>query len=322
MSSFMGAPIMNSGYYDVPINNQYSNNNFPRNNTIKESAYNINSSLNQTINNNKGNYVIYQEPNRPSSLYLESDVDNSGYYQDPMSLSSDAKMPLVKKKEQLYDYGNNYQNNQYIESFDNNSIELVGRGTSLGSGSGYTLGPGRNIPNNYLNPQTIPNISRNYWNDNDPGYSNYYFVAPPVQIVANINPEYLGEFNRNIPQQPNYQQSRHEQPRYQQPRHEQPRHEQPRHEQPNYQQPHQRRINQPMLANEVKIESIKDDVKMIIQESKKIKEKKDKGKKKKDKKNKEIDRKVLWNIIIILAILVFLFLCKTIYDYKIITFKW
>ena len=269
---------MNNGYYDVPIHNQYSNKGFPRNNQTSMNTYQVNRNINTTMNNNQGNYVVYNEPTIPSpSLYLETDQSMSGYYQDPMNLSSDAGVPLMKKKEMMYN-DMNMNNKPYIESF-NNSVELVGRGESLGSGSGYTLGPGRNLGTGYLNPQFIPNVSRNYWNNNDPGYTNYYFVPPPIEIVQQPPPVMYRE---------------------------------PQYNQQNY-----------VPENEVEIESLKEDVKAIITENKKNKKNKKLDKKLKDAKDakkskKTIDSKTLWNIIIILSFIIFCFLLKLLYDYKVI----
>jgi len=279
MTSFGGAPIMNNGYYDIPINNQYSNHEFPRNSQTSMNTYQVNRNINRTVNNNKGNYVVYNEPTIPSpSLYLETDQSMSGYYQDPMYISSDAGVPLMKKKEMMYN-DMNMNNKPYIESF-NNSVELVGRGESLGTGSGYTLGPGRNIGTGYLNPQFIPNVNRNYWSNNDPGYTNYYFVPPPIDIVQ---------------QQPQIM----------------------------YREPQYNRQNY-VSDDEVEIESLKEDVKNIIKESKKNKKNKNNNekldKKSKDSKDskKKVDSKTLWNIIIILSFIIFCFILKLLYDYKII----
>jgi hypothetical protein len=273
---------MNNGYYDVPIHNQYSNKGFPRNNQTSMNTYQVNRNINTTMNNNQGNYVVYNEPTIPSpSLYLETDQSMSGYYQDPMNLTSDAGVPLMKKNEMRYN-DMNMNNNPYIESF-NNSVELVGRGESLGSGSGYTLGPGRNLGTGYLNPQFIPNVSRNYWNNNDPGYTNYYFVPPPIEIVQQPPPVMYRE---------------------------------PQYNQQTY-----------VPENEVEIESLKEDVKAIITENKKNKKNKNKNEKKskdvKDAKDakkskKTIDSKTLWNIIIILSFIIFCFILKLLYDYKVI----
>ena len=99
--SYQGAPIINNGYYDTPICNQYSNTD-ARDPPIFTNEYQIHRDIRTTINDNKGEYVVYEDPTTPSpSLYLETDKPMSGYYyKDPMSLSFDGEEPLVKKKEQ------------------------------------------------------------------------------------------------------------------------------------------------------------------------------------------------------------------------------
>jgi hypothetical protein len=137
----------------------------------------------------------------------------------------------------------------------------------------------------YLNTQAMPNVSRNYWDYNDPAYTNYTFVPQPEYINQNpqiipqqeyINPQIIPQ--RNIPRQVY------------------------------------------MNPNEVKIDTLKEDVKVIIEEEKK--NKKNKKNNKSNKKNiKPLDNKTLWNIIIVLTIIVLFFIGKMLYDNKIITFK-
>lgn len=123
-----GYPIENEnkGYYDVPINNEYSNKTV-RDTPIIANEYNLNKIINTTINNNKAVYTSFQDPTIPSpSLYTESDQSMSGYYnKDPMSLSYE--VPIVPKKDsKIY----NYINSDYyppfgIETFSNqNSSNL------------------------------------------------------------------------------------------------------------------------------------------------------------------------------------------------------
>ena len=140
----MGAPIVNNGYYDIPINPPQ------RNNTVNINEYDFNKKINLTVNNNKQSYLYNQIPVAPSnSLYYETDRSQSGYYQDPMFLAYDAGVPLVKKKEQICNALNT------IESFD-------------GSYS--------------LNTQFIPNVNRNYW-DQQAGTTYMPFVEAPKQYV-------------------------------------------------------------------------------------------------------------------------------------------
>lgn len=116
----------NKGYYDVPINNEYSNKTV-RDAPIIANEYNLNKIINTTINDNKAVYTIFQDPTIPSpSLYTESDQSMAGYYnKDPMNLSYE--VPIVPKKDsKIY----NYINSDYyppfgIENFSNqNSSNL------------------------------------------------------------------------------------------------------------------------------------------------------------------------------------------------------
>ena len=102
---------MNNGYYDIPINNQYSNQPYPRDNISDINDYNFNQKIALTVNDNKENYRYLQRPTVPAtSLYYENNNNNNnnnnnqqgGYYQDPMFLSSDANTPLTKKKSNKY----------------------------------------------------------------------------------------------------------------------------------------------------------------------------------------------------------------------------
>jgi len=81
MSSF--APYVNNGYFDVPVCNQYSNQN-SASNPIKVNKYNVNNKIYNTVNNNHDSYELdSDEPSliQPSrSLYTESDTQTSGYY--------------------------------------------------------------------------------------------------------------------------------------------------------------------------------------------------------------------------------------------------
>ena len=127
MSLLMGAPIMNNGYYDIPIETQ------KKNNLPNINEFDFNKKINLTINDNKQSYQYNQMPTTPSSsLYYETDKSQSGYYQDPIYLAYDAGVPLIKKKEQICNTLN------IVESFDG----------SYG-----------------LNTQFIPNVNRNYWNN-------------------------------------------------------------------------------------------------------------------------------------------------------------
>ena len=73
------APVVNPGYYDVPIQNQYSNP-VRQGNEIKISNYALNTAIGKTINSNDDNYIVYSPPTKASpSLYIEQDAPMSGY---------------------------------------------------------------------------------------------------------------------------------------------------------------------------------------------------------------------------------------------------
>ena len=73
------APVVNPGYYDVPIQNQYSNP-IRQGNEIKLSNYALNTTIGKTINSNNDNYVVYSPPTKASpSLYIEQDAPMAGY---------------------------------------------------------------------------------------------------------------------------------------------------------------------------------------------------------------------------------------------------
>lgn len=118
-----GYPIVNKGYFDVPISNEYSNKDI-RDAPIDTNEYQLNSLINLRVNDNKTNYVVYQDPPMPSpSLYLETDQAMSGYYhKNPMTLAYDGSVPIVKKENSVvYDYINSDKYPPFgIESFDNN----------------------------------------------------------------------------------------------------------------------------------------------------------------------------------------------------------
>jgi hypothetical protein len=340
MSLFTGAPIVNNGYYDIPINNQYSNQNMYNNHPIKTNQYKINKNINNTINNNNDSYIVYQEPNVPSnSLYIESDTEMSNYYNEPkLSLLDNNNMPLIKKKEMI----SNGSNVNYIEEFNgaNRFLDPVvyGRGGNIGPSSGYMLGPGRNI-NNSCNQdpyvkleqnnnqyetyfkQTEINNSDNYWNDNDPGYTNYYFVPEykvfpqqqvlPVQHIVSqqrIPVQQIVHHQRILPvQQIITQQKITEQKII-----------------PNQKYIKKIEKNKPKISKESnnkylknnKIKLLKDDIKIIKSNLKENKKNKNKDLNIKN----NIDKNTLWTIIIIMTIIIVLFTLKTLYDYKVIRF--
>lgn len=112
------APVINPGYYDVPIENKYSNP-VREGNEVKVSNYNLNTTIGNTINNNNDNYEVYSSPTKPSpSLYIEQDASMSGYeYGHNMN---DYK-PVMAEKKKFYhkQVPGGYTPPQVIEKFGN-----------------------------------------------------------------------------------------------------------------------------------------------------------------------------------------------------------
>jgi hypothetical protein len=96
------------GYFDVPICNEYSNKEI-RDYPKETSDYQLNRDIQLTMNDNRQNYIVYQDPTVPSpSLFLETDQSMSGYYhKNPLSLAFDGTVPIPKKKDsKVYNYIN------------------------------------------------------------------------------------------------------------------------------------------------------------------------------------------------------------------------
>ena len=187
------APIMNKGYYDVPINNQFSNIEY-RDTPVITNEYQLNKNINVTMNDNNSEYVVYQQPTRPSkSLYTESDQQTTQYYNNERALSFDSSKPLMKKKEleNFYDggHGGGHGGGGHGGGHGGGGH---GGGHGGGYGGGYGRGYGVNpyITSAYLNTQIMPNISRNYWEYPDYGYEYQYI------------PEYIPEYAPIIKQPP------------------------------------------------------------------------------------------------------------------------
>ena len=292
---YAGAPIMNNGYYDVPICNQYSNKEV-RDKSRVTNQYDLNREINLTLNNNKGDYTVYQDPTVPSpSLYLESDQPMSGYYyKDPMSLSFDSEVPLVKKKEMSTDY--NYINSDKyppfgIEKFHGGGGGGHGGGGHMGGGGGHRGGYGgggysrggygggnRGIyggyggygglraGGGYLNTALMPNVNTLYWNNyTNPGYTyadpGYTYADSGYTYSDNDYPEYIEQPVRQV-------------------------------------------IVEKPVYEEVKIESLES--KPLEEDTKTVKRKLKKNK----NKNLIMDNKILFGVIILLIIIICLLIAK------------
>lgn len=76
----LGAAVDNKGYFDVPICNQYSNKEVNRN-KFQVDQYLLNRQIQNTLNSNHDEYIVDNYPNVPSpSLFTESDIPKSKYY--------------------------------------------------------------------------------------------------------------------------------------------------------------------------------------------------------------------------------------------------
>ena len=124
------APVVNPGYYDVPIQNQYSNP-VREGNEIKISNYALNTAIGKTINSNDDNYIVYSPPTKASpSLYIEQDAPMSGYeYGNNVSKYIPAMNETDKFNQRQVPTG--YIPPQVIEKFTGGG----GRGNSGGGGA-------------------------------------------------------------------------------------------------------------------------------------------------------------------------------------------
>jgi hypothetical protein len=77
---FNGSPVVNPGFFDSPIHDQYSNNPEPRK-LVKTNEYSVNKLIRNTLNTNNDEYIVHEYPTRPSaSLTYETDNASSSYY--------------------------------------------------------------------------------------------------------------------------------------------------------------------------------------------------------------------------------------------------
>jgi len=160
------APVVNYGYYDVPINNEFSNKEY-RSPPVDVNEYDVNQVINVTNNNNSGEYIVAQNPVRPSpSLYIESDT-TAAYY-NPQN-NPNPKFSL-KKKEMDYKY-ENFTGNSALDNYNYlNSPAGGGYQPPNPPMNSYTQYYGNNpVNSNYLNTQTMPNPSVNSYHYNSTG---------------------------------------------------------------------------------------------------------------------------------------------------------
>lgn len=115
------SPVVNPGYYDVPIENQYSNP-VRGGNERRVSNYNFNTVVGDTINDNDDNYEVSAMSTTPSpSLYVEQNAPMAGYeYGNNLGLYNH----VLPQKRQFYrkQVPGGYVPPQVVEGFEN-SIE-------------------------------------------------------------------------------------------------------------------------------------------------------------------------------------------------------
>lgn len=309
MFSFQGAPIMNKGYYDVPINNQYSNTEY-RDTPVVTNEYQLNKNINVTMNDNKDEYIVYQQPTRPSkSLYIESDQQTTQYYNNERALSFDSHIPLMKRKEQNYNEANpgNYASFP-IESFHGGG----GGGYSGGQGGrgGYSGGEGSGYSGRGYN-RGYDGGSRGYVGNRggyDGGYggANYYggIRGNPVVLAngghpyinrAYLNTQIMPNISRNYWESPDYGYEYEYVPEYV-----------PVIKQPPY--------NIIPKEEDIKIEQLLNQENVEIEEEKPKKKKKCNKIKNKIKNKVFVSNQILWCIIIILLLVIVGFIIKTYYN--------
>jgi hypothetical protein len=212
MSSF--APYVSRGYFDVPICNQYSNQN-PASNLIQSTKYNVNNKIFTNVNNNNDSYEL--DPNEPSllqpsaSLYTESDTQTSGYYtnmthqphgrQQPTQYSrqivdqsdfADDNKPILRKKEmQPYMEEGFHGGGQGGGSHGGQGGGHSGGGYGYGGGGGrhHQSGGGLSHSGYYPNPSNL--ILGSYFPLNGGGYLDT--VSNGMDYDNNIYPVYVEE---------------------------------------------------------------------------------------------------------------------------------
>ena len=135
---FMSAPITNNGYYDIPIDNQYSNTDYARNNASY--TRNVNKDLQNKINNNRENYIMLNQKTIPDRTLFYEDNTKKNEDTEYFSNSSNTNYSYINNDQKLLsngmrDYGIvNYHTLEYPQQFyndindnhhnDNNDINI------------------------------------------------------------------------------------------------------------------------------------------------------------------------------------------------------
>ena len=187
------APIINPGYYDVPIQNKYSNP--QRNGPYKQMTnYQFNGQVANQINNNNENYEIYQTQSYPSpSLFIEQDKSMSGY--GYTNNSNQYNGAMIQKKQfnrkqipqnaptHILENFDNQQEEVYLDYENTNRLDRNKHNRNQTQGLQQHHQPNITYNNNFENNQTpdylnvgsMPNIAGLY---NQPPVQHH---QPPVQ---------------------------------------------------------------------------------------------------------------------------------------------
>jgi hypothetical protein len=214
MSSF--APYVNHGYFDVPICNQYSNNS-PYVEPTKATKYNVNTKIFNTLNQNNESYVL--DPDQPSlnqpskSLYTESDIQSTGYYNN-LNLKSynnkvpinstdflDNNMPIVKKKE-MVPLTESFYGGPHGGAVGGGPMggggavggrPMGGGGYQGGAVGGRPMGGGGHHGMGHYHPGPSNLYLGSYFPINYGGYGSYVDTVGDASYYNNIYPVYVEE---------------------------------------------------------------------------------------------------------------------------------
>mgnify|MGYP000468482524 FL=1 len=99
-------PVNNTGYYDVPICNQYSNKD-DHTKPVYVNDSKLNTHIQLVLNNNKDSYLVNEKPTQPSeSLFATNKINNNVLFEN------------VSKYENHKDYIIYNNRPAYLENYD------------------------------------------------------------------------------------------------------------------------------------------------------------------------------------------------------------
>lgn len=200
MSSYSlsnSAPINNIGYYDVPIQNQYSN---QHNNRQYRQITNtqFNHHISDNFNTSNDNYEIYQTQTYPSrNLFINNEPANQGYGYS--SNNGNYNGALIQNNQHNRQMNTNNQN-YTIENFDNNGseMELEMNANRLDNSKSSKERPIRRPMN--IQQQHQPNVVYNNYIPNQPNinYNDYNYNQSPDYLNVGSIPNIAGLYNNNL----------------------------------------------------------------------------------------------------------------------------